>query len=241
MPDQLKKTISIHQPNFIPWIGFFYKILKSDLFVILDDVQYSKNSFINRNKIKTPQGEHWLTIPVVKSGKFGQTISECIIHNKPEIFPKILRTVESNYKKTPHFNEHYESFKEIFYNSNDRLSDLNTELIKWALKIVEVGTPLVFSSQLNGVDGISTDRLVSICKELHATEYLSGFGGVKYQEEELFNANQIKLITTKFKHPVYEQVWGNFISNMSIIDLIFNHGRFSTDILKRSEEQPNQN
>jgi hypothetical protein len=101
--------VSIHQPNFVPWLGYFYKIYKSDVFVILDNVQFTKNGFTNRNRIKSPQGELWLTVPVIQSGKFGQTITECKIFNREQSLEKILKTIESNYKKAPAFSMYFNS------------------------------------------------------------------------------------------------------------------------------------
>jgi hypothetical protein len=228
------KVISIHQPNFVPWIGYFYKILQSDIFIILDNVQYSKNSFINRNRIKTPQGELWLTLPVETSGKFGQLINQCIILNKPKTTVKIIKSLELNYSKAPYFQEYICDIKEIISNSNELLCDTNIVLIKYILNILEVKTEIILASDLKNIQGASTDRLVSICKELNASKYLCGFGGVKYQDEELFKQQNIILSTTTFKHPTYSQLWGEFINGMSILDLLFNCGSKAKDILSLS-------
>lgn len=231
---EFSKTVAIHQPNFIPWIGYFYKVVKSDAFVILDDVQYTKNSFINRNRIKTAQGELWATLPVKMSGKFGQSIIEARIHNKTENVTKLLKTIEGSYKKADYFDDYFKQFRDLMENTGDNLLDVNMELLSWLFKILDIRVPVVRSSQMDCADIRSTERLVMICKKLNASAYLSGFGGVKYQEEEVFGQNNIKLLTTDFKHPVYKQLWSDFIPNMSILDLLFNCGPASVGLLKNS-------
>jgi len=223
--------LSIHQPNFIPWIGYFYKIYKSDVFVILDDVQFTKNSFINRNKIKTPQGDLWLTLPVVQSGKFGQTITDCEVFNRDIIIKKIGKTVTANYAKAPFFSNYYNRFLNAIESAGNNLASININLITLMLEIMEIDTKVVNSSSLANIHGESTDRLVSICSELDANQYLSGFGGQKYQEEELFNSKGIEIVITDFAHPQYDQLWKEFIPNLSIIDLVFNKGPEARAIL----------
>ena len=227
--------VSIHQPNFIPWLGYFYKIYKSDVFVILDNVQFTKNGFTNRNRIKTPQGENWLTLPVVQSGKFGQNITDCVIFNKPLHTKKIITSVMSNYKKTRYFDAYFDKLAIILTEADDNLCLLNIALINWILSELEVSTKIVKASDLDNVKGESTDRLVSICKQLSGTKYLMGLGAKKYQDDELFTKNKIEIINTPFKYPNYDQLWGEFIPNLSVIDVLFNCGPLTKVILKNSE------
>jgi hypothetical protein len=227
--------VSIHQPNFIPWLGYFYKIYKSDVFVILDNVQFTKNGFTNRNRIKTPQGENWLTLPVVQSGKFGQNITDCVIFNKPLHTKKIITSVMSNYKKSNFFENYFDKFSEILNQSDDNLCRLNTELIKWILLELEIKTQIVIASELDNIEGERTERLVSICQNLNATNYLAGLGAKKYQDDEMFVKNKIDIISTPFIYPNYEQLWGEFIPNLSVIDVLFNCGPLTKVILKNSE------
>lgn len=223
--------VAIHQPNFIPWIGYFYKIAKSDAFVFLDDVQYSKNSFINRNKIKTPQGVNWLTIPVKQAGRFGQTIMETTIVNPQKALNKVVKTIEQNYKKAAFFNDYFDEFAQILNSNPEKLAKLNMDLILWVSAILDFQTTFYISSEMEDIEGSSTDRLVSICKKLGGTVYFSGFGGMNYQEEEIFKKNNIQLKVTDFNHPEYKQLWGNFEKSLSIIDLIFNEGPKSIEII----------
>ncbi len=227
-------TIAIHQPNFIPWIGYFFKISRCDVFVLLDNVQYTKNGFINRNRIKTPQGENWLTLPVVQSGKFGQDIKDTKIFNKEYSVKKVIATIASNYKKTPYFDKYFTEISDILNKSNDDLCQLNSTLIKWVVTDLDIKTKLIFASELDTISGESTERLVSICKKLNGTDYLAGFGSKKYQDDHLFTAENINVINTPFKHPSYPQVWGEFLPSMSIIDLLFNCGPEAKTILNNS-------
>jgi len=221
--------VGIHQPNFLPWIGYFYKIARSDAFVFLDSVQYSKNSFINRNRIKTPQGAVWLTVPV--SFKFGQLINEVTISNKTDWREKHLKTLEMNYKRATFFEDVFKIIKRIYYLKDwQNLSDFNIRLIRAVLSYLGLDKPLVKSSSLN-VKGKSTELLLQIIKKVDGNIYLSGFGGAKYQEEKLFKKEGIELVYYNFSHPTYAQLWGNFISNLSIIDLLFNYGKESTKII----------
>lgn len=227
----MTKTVGIHQPNFVPWLGYFYKIMKSDVFVFLDDVQYVKRSFINRNKIKTKNGEHYIRLPLHQKGKYKQSILDCVVFDKEHTLDSLFKTVQMSYGKSKYFNDYFEDFKEALREGEDSLVDINISLIKWILEIME--EPLVFkrSSELEGVSGTSTERLISICKSVGAERYLSGHGGEKYQDKKMFDDANIELVITDFDHPVYSQIWGDFIPNLSIIDLIFNHGKDSKSII----------
>ena len=223
-------TVSIHQPNFLPWLGYFYKILNSDYFVILDDVEYTKNSFINRNKIKTPQGKQWITVPVIYSGRSKQKINESHIFNKKKSIKKVIGTIEHNYKKALYFEKYFDELKGILETSDDCLSKLNIELISWILDKLEISKQIVISSSFNIVIDDATDRLIEICKKLKATEYFSGFGGQNYQEARRFQEHGISVVETDFKHPIYPQLWGEFIPNLSVIDILFNCGNKGFDL-----------
>ncbi|MBT3362554.1 MAG: WbqC family protein [Chloroflexi bacterium] len=223
--------IAIHQPNFLPWIGYFYKIAHSDAFVLLDNVQYTKNSFINRNKIKTPHGEAWLTVPVKKSGKFGQAIHEVEINNAVKWKNKHLKTIEMNYKKANFFNYLFSNLEEIYLNTEtNNLCQLNIRLIQFISSIFKLQTRLYRSSEI-AAQGDNTLLLIDICKKLGADTYMSGFGGIKYQDEELFKEAGIKLEYYDFTHPTYLQLWGEFSPNLSAIDLIFNCGSESSSVM----------
>ncbi len=231
------KMVAIHQPNFLPWIGYFYKIAKSDIFVFLDNVQYVKNSFVNRNKVKTPQDAIWLTVPV--SFKFGELINEVKINNQIRWREKHLKTFEMNYKRVDFFEDVFEIIKGIYCSRDwQNLSDLNISLAEAIACYLGLNTSFVKSSTL-GVEAKSTELLMQIVKKVGGDIYLSGFGGVKYQEETEFAKAGIKLMYSDFNHPVYKQLWGDFIPNLSVMDLLFNMGNESTQIIKNSKGAKN--
>jgi hypothetical protein len=222
----MTRTIGIHQPNFVPWLGYFYKIKKCDTFVYLDNVQYTKNSFQNRNKIKTPNGAQWLAIPVLTKGKFGQATNEVEVNPTEKWQEKILKTLEMNYKKAPFFARYFEPLKKIVEtNSSAKLSDICITLNEWICAELGIDTRRAKASELALSPELkSTDLLIAICKKLAGTTYLSGTGGSNYQEEEQFKKNNIELIYSKFKFPEYKQLWSDFIPNLSVLDTLFNCG-----------------
>jgi len=222
--------VAIHQPNFLPWLGYFYKVAKCDVFVFLDDAQYSKNSFINRNKVKTSQDAIWLTVPV--SFKFGELINEVKINNQIPWREKHLKTFEMNYKRADFFEDVFEIIKGIYCSKDwQNLSDLNISLAEAIACYLGLNTPFVKSSALS-VEAKSTELLMQIVKKVGGDIYLSGFGGVKYQEETEFAKAGIKLMYSDFNHPVYKQLWGDFIPNLSVMDLLFNAGSGALEIIK---------
>ena len=228
-----KKTLcaGLHQPNFMPWLGFFYKWFKCDTFVFIDDVQFSKGSIINRVKIKTIKSDQWLTIPVKQRGRYPQLISEVEIENNNMWRNKVLGTIKTNYARTPYFKKYFFGFEDIINKNYKFLVDLNIDLLKWLANELKIKTNTLRSSELSNINGKSTEKLVSICNSIGAKQYLSGFGGHKYQKDELFQKNDIELIMYDFKHPEYNQLWGQFIPGLSIIDLLFNLGSESGKIL----------
>lgn len=225
---------SIHQPNFLPWIGLFYKIINSDIFVLLDDVQYTKNSYINRNKIKTPKGEKWLTIPVKHTGHFGDLINEIIIDPSRKLEKTIKGILIENYKKAKYFEEVF-NYLEFNFSSELNLACLNERFIKQICTYLEINVNIIKSSELNLTNYNSTDKLVNVCKVLGANKYLAGFGSKKYQESEKFDHAGIECQVYDFKHPDYPQLWGDFLPNLSIIDILFNCGKDSIDFIMNNK------
>lgn len=226
------KVVAIHQPNYLPWLGYFYKIINCDAFVFLDNVQYEKNSFINRNKIKTSQGASWSTVDIITKGRYGQLISEVMINNNISWNKKHWKSINQNYSKAPYLNSCKAVFESIYQKRWEKLVDLNEHLIVSICRILGIeNTKFLKASDLD-VSGKGTELLVNICQVVGAVTYLSGFGGAKYIEEDRFREAGIGLKYYDFKHPIYHQLWGDFIPNLSIIDLLFNEGERSLLILK---------
>jgi hypothetical protein len=225
------KIVAIHQPNYIPWIGYFHKMLGSDIFVFLDDSQYSKNQPINRNTIKTAQGEMYLTVPVLIKGEFGQTTSEVKINNHINWRKKHWKSILLNYKKAKYFELYSHFFEELYQNEWDKLSELNEFVIRNIADFLKIEIDFIKSSELE-IKGESTERLLNIVKSVEGDTYLSGIGAKDYLDEDMFTESEISLTYQDFHHPVYNQLYGEFKPKMSIIDLLFNEGPRSLEIIK---------
>jgi len=221
----------MQQPQYMPYIGFFHKLMLSDTCVILDDVQYSKNDFFNRNKIKTAQGWCWLTIPVV--AKNTTLIKDVKINNSMSWREKHFKSILSNYKKAPFFDEHINFFESLYKKEWSDLTDLNMGIINYICEQLEISIKFIRSSSL-GVLSTKTERLIDICKKLDADTYISGTGAKNYMKDELFKENKIELFYQDFEHPIYDQRFGDFEQFMSAIDLLFNKGHKSIEIIKNS-------
>jgi len=226
--------IAIHQPNFLPWLGYFYKMVNCDIFIILDNVQYEKNGLTNRTKIKTSQGPLWLTLPVKRN--FPQIINEVELVDFPKQKEKIIKTLELNYQKSKYFNFLFPELKEILKKDWKYLSKLNIELIKLIKEKLKIKTRLEIASNYD-VFGKSTDLLINLSKNFNADTYLSGQGGRRYQNEKKFNLAKIKLEYVNFTPPIYPQLWGDFISKLSIVDLLFNCGPQSINFLLSNKQE----
>jgi hypothetical protein len=226
--------VSAHQPQYIPWLGYFDKIAKSDRFVFLDNVQYKEREFQNRNKIRTKDGSIWLTVPVISKGEGRQNIRDVKIDNELAWQRKHLGSLRSAYASANFFNDYYPFFEEILARDWIFLKDLNIEIIRFILKELSISTPIAFESELKVITA-SSQRIVDICKNLEADTYLSGSGGRDYLDEKLFARENIKLLYQDFKHPGYKQCFQPFEPFMSTVDLLFNHGKDSREILFSTE------
>jgi hypothetical protein len=214
----------------MPWLGYFDKIVKSDIFVFLDTVQFKKNEFQNRNKIKTAQGWMWLTVPVLY--KYPEHIDAVKINNRVEWRKKHMRALEINYQKAPYCQELFPTMEEFYTGASESLSELNRESVLILLKILGAHKETKVASELGDFPEEPSERLAAICESLGADTYLSGTGGKVYLDLEPFNKKGIKVLFQDFKHPVYKQLYGDFIPNLSILDLLFNCGPDSLNILE---------
>jgi hypothetical protein len=230
--------VSVHQPQYIPWLGYFDKIARSDYFIFLDCVQYKPREFQNRNKIRTKDGWIWLTVPVINKGKGRQKILDVQIDNGLPWQRQHLNSLKTFYARAKFFDLYFPFFEEIYKKRWEKLTDLNLAIIDYALKELKIETLLRFESELD-IHSMGTDRIIDICKKLNADTYLSGIGGKDYLKEDKFKKTGIRLAYQDFKHPAYNQQFtssaGDFIPFMSIIDLLFNEGPGSREILKLGE------
>ncbi len=223
--------IGIHQPQYLPWLGLIDRIEQCDIFVILDNVPYSKNYFYNRNRIKTSKGWMWLTIPVLFTGRFGQLIKDIKIDNTQDWRRKHLRSIYYEYKKSPYFDFFYPPLKELLNTDWENLSDLSSESMILLVNLFGLSKQIVKASDLQ-VDGAKENLLINICMKLKADIYLSGPDGKSYLNLNNWNNKGIRVVFQDFKHPKYPQLFNGFIPQMSAIDLLFNCGPESLNILK---------
>ena len=219
--------LSAHQPQYIPWIGYFDKLQKSDCFVFLDQVQYKDREYQNRNKIRTKDGWMWLTVPVASKGKGRQRICDISIDNGFPWARQHLKSLKTCYGRSKFFQNFHPFFEKIYSRNWQKLVDLNLEIIRYLLKELSISQDLYFESDLRIVHK-KTERIIEICRKIKADTYLSGIGAKAYIEEEKFVQAGIKLTYQNFVHPVYCQQFSakdnDFIPNLSILDLLFNVG-----------------
>ena len=217
----MKKTVVIHQPDFLPYLGFFHRLLNADLFVILDSVQFLRRGWHHRDKIKTPQGDSWITLGLIKSSQ--DTKINDIFLNNDNWKEKHLSVLKQNYKKSKYFNEIFPYLEELYLKSFEKMIDFNLASIELLMKLFDIKIDIEYSSKYN-ITTRANDLLVDILKEVSATHYLSGVGAKDYFEQQPFSEANIEVVWQDFKHPIYPQLHGEFIPYLSSIDLLFNCG-----------------
>lgn len=227
------KKLAIVQSNYIPWKGYFDLINMVDEFIIFDDVQYDKHGWRNRNKIKTPNGTLWLTIPVLTKGKNKPLIYEVKIDNKKHWAQKHWASILQNYSKAKYFKDYKEIFENLYLTSNEEyLSHINYKFILLINQILGIKTKISLSSNYKLV-GEKTKKLINLCKQCCADEYISGPLAKNYIEEVLFYKENIKLTWIDYSgYSEYNQLYPRFEHAVSIIDLIFNEGHNATHFMK---------
>jgi hypothetical protein len=222
--------VAVHQPQFLPWLGYFDKIDRADVFVLLDNVQFKKNEWQNRNKIKTAQGWQWLTVPVLY--KYPQLINEVTINNRVNWQHKQKQALVSNYNKAPYCETVTNMLGDIFSSHWEYISQLNTAVVKTIARALGIDTQIYIASELGEFPQDPDERLVAIAKHFGAGTYLAGTGGKGYMNLDTYEKSGIEVIFQDFKHPVYKQLFGDFEPFMSSIDLLFNHGDKSLTVLR---------
>jgi hypothetical protein len=217
---------AIHQPNYIPWPGYFHKLAACDVFVYLDAVQYPRGqSFAARNRIKTPNGVVFLTIPVsVPKGHEGKASYLEVELADERWRDKHLKTVEQSYKRAPHFDEVFELYRDGLERGKT-LVDLNVGLIEAIAGYLGIETRRVRLSETLESFGEKSDLIVDVCKTVGADVYLSGAGGGRdYNDERLLDEHGIELRYDDYAYPEHPQLWDGFEPNLSVLDLLFNCG-----------------
>ena len=225
------KKIAILQTNYIPWKGYFDLINMVDEFVFYDEVQYTKNDWRNRNKLKTSQGMQWITIPVRQDG-LEQKIKETKVSNKSWNI-KHWRTISQSYSKSKYFSDYKDTFEELYLGSNEEyLSEINYKFISAINTILGIQTKIRWSSEFELLEG-QTEKLLGICKQAGATTYLSGPAAKGYFDEELAKQEGIQVEWMDYSgYPEYNQLHPPFEHGVSVLDLIFNEGPNAKNFMK---------
>jgi hypothetical protein len=228
--------VSIHQPAYLPWLGYLHRIAMSDEHVVLDNVQFEKNSFTNRNKLKTTQGWCWLTVPVKTAGRFGQlAIRDVEIAPDRPWAQKHWATLQLSYGKAPFFAEHSAFFDDVYKRPWAKLQDLAWTITEYLLDAFEIRTRIGFASQMN-VSGKKDELVLNLCRELNADVYLSGPLGREYLRENLFAQQGVTVRYHDYHHPQYKQLHAGFEPYLAALDLLFNAGPKSREIMMANQE-----
>jgi hypothetical protein len=223
--------LSVHQPQYLPWLGYFDKVADSDLFVFLDLPQYKKREFQNRNRIKGPSGEIWLAVPVLSKGRFDQAIKDVQIDNSQPWQKRHWSTLELHLKKAPFWKDYAPGLRPFYERRWERLAELNLELTLWFFQQLGLQVPWKLESAI-GTSTQSTERLIELCKKTGCDTYLSGAGGRDYMDEDRFRQEGLSLRYQNYVHPVYAQRYGDFLPYMSVVDLLMNVGPDSLKVLR---------
>lgn len=218
----MAKIVVAHQPEFLPYIGFFHRLLKADLFIIADTVQYEKQNFQNRNRIKTVSGERWITASIAKH-PVETNINQIFLSRKFDWRTEHLCTIRENYRKAPFFRQIYPIIEELYNYECEKLIDFNINSIKLLCRLFDIKVEIILSNSLDA-QGKKNDLITDMLKKVEATDYISGNGAKKYYDSGPYQAAGVNVIWQNFTHPIYPQINGDFLPYMSSIDLFFNCG-----------------
>lgn len=225
--------VTIHQPEHLPWPGFFHKMANADLYVCLDDVQFKKNNFQNRNRLVSAHGDvFWLTVPL-KFGPLSQKINEKVIVDTEWKF-KYLRNISHAYSRARFYEKYYPELEQIVIQCDSSLVKLNLSLIGWFRKSLDIRTPISFSSELD-LSRKKSDLILEICCLLGADKYLSGPSGIEYLDINSFHRKGVDVLFHEFKPPIYQSN-GKIFSGLSTLDLLMTHGLNSMEIINNAQK-----
>ncbi len=220
------KIISIHQPAYLPWLGYFHKIMLSDIFVYLDTVQFEKNSFTNRNKILSNSGPLWLTVPVLTRGHTESTIRDLKISGE-QWKRKHIQSIKMNYSKAPFSAEYYPDLEKQILNAGESFSDFVYGLTEHFCRLLGITSQLVRASSFSP-QGEKSKLVENICGKFKADIYVSGTLGKDYLNRESFSCAGVRIYFQDYRHPRYKQLFREFVPGMSIIDALMNIGAEKT-------------
>lgn len=223
--------LAAHQPIFLPWPGFFHKAAHSDHLVLLDDVQFPRGrTWLTRNRLKNETGELWLTVPVMRKHRGLQAIRNVEIQNDTVWRKKHLGGMRQNYVHAPYFADYVPGIEAIYQRHHTQLVEFTIALIRFLLDALSISTPMIRQSEL-GVTGKGTNLLAGLCERLGADRFLTLSTAEKHIETGILRERGIEPVYASFRPPVYPQLWGYFVYNLSTLDLLLNCGPRSRAIV----------
>jgi len=230
---------TILQPTYLPWLGYFEMIDSADVFVVFDHVQFQRKSWQQRNKIKTSNGVVTLTLPIKRKGRNTRICDAEISYNQGNPLEKHWKTITLAYKKTPFFSNYESIFQDLYSKKYNMLSDLNFAIIETISEILGLDKKIVFSSRLslNDENMGKTEKVVNLCKKVDITSLYDAKSAAEFLNIPLFDKEGISVTFQSYKHPTYNQPWGNFVAYLSVIDLLFNEGDSSLEIIRGGRER----
>lgn len=224
--------VVVHQPDFAPWLGFFDRLLDADVFIILDDVQFIHDGWHHRDKIKTPRGPKWLTLPIDRDDKFKPIREVRLADGIYSWKHRAFNLLAENYREAAHFGAVYPRIRALFEKPFARLIEINLAFLDFAYEMLDLRPRVRFASAL-GVTAARSQRPVDLVRAVGGTRYLTGIGSLDYLDFDLFQAHGIEVEVQKFAHPVYPQLHGDFVPELSCLDLFLNCGPDSTRMLRQ--------
>ncbi|MBX7148442.1 WbqC family protein [bacterium] len=223
--------LTAHQPVYLPWLGLFHKIALADQFCFFDNVQFQKRDWNSRNKIKFTNGKaDWLTVPVLNKDYLNRSFLDIEINNALPWQRKHWKSIELNYKKAPYFKEYAPRLQEFYEKTWQTLAELNYQMLLYFLKELGITVPVVRMKDYD-FKGAKSNLVLDMCIQLKSNLYIFGQEGENYAEQNAFKDAGVRVFFQNYQHPTYSQINGPFISHLSIIDLLFNCGPKSLEIL----------
>jgi hypothetical protein len=225
-----RRVAVILQPSYLPWLGYFAQLQRSDVFLVYDTVQFDKHGWRNRNRIKTAQGPQWLTVPVLTHGQNQPSNREVAIDNKQPWRKKHLASLRQNYARAAYFEEYMPHFEDLYARDWHSLFDLNLASFQTIQRLLGLDRAVRCASEFV-VDGDATERLIALCRAVGADHFYEGAAGANYLDDARFRAAGLTIEYQHYEHPVYPQLHGDFVPYLSVVDLLFNCGPRSLEIL----------
>lgn len=224
-------TVAILQPSYLPWLGYFDQIARSDVFVFYDDVPFDKHGWRHRNRVKATSGAVWLSVPIKHAGRTGQRICDAQIDDQRDWVTKHVATLRQSYARAPYRDRYLPQLEEILRHGWTHLVALNLALTEYLMACLGIATVVHRSSQL-GLDGGRSERLLAICQRFGAMRYLSGAAARDYLDVALFERHGVEVVWQDYQHPIYRQQHGAFVPYLSVVDVLFNMGDESLAVIR---------